>query len=210
MKRPVLVHQIKLDESATVPTALELRSPLCCGHVRNEQCSNSGCVLCNVEMLLVTLTAWLTPLLSLLSNDATHHAPRDQLQLELRHQHAVSKSGKIIFADIARAQANSIDGFHNMYSLKTRKIASYKPLAAPPRSPRLGLKEGTGWEGVEVIGPDVESRETLLELAKMTHNAYLEVNDTRWYNLGGNWTSVSELFPWRSSASVIDIVDNDV
>jgi putative lipase involved disintegration of autophagic bodies len=48
------------------------------------------------------------------------------------------------------------------------------------------------WEEHEVLAPDVESRHTLLGLAKMTNNAYVnETGDPYWYDLGGNWTSVS-------------------
>jgi putative lipase involved disintegration of autophagic bodies len=40
------------------------------------------------------------------------------------------------------------------------------------------------------MGPDVESREALLELAKMTNNAYVEPQDPYWYDLRGNWSEV--------------------
>lgn len=43
-------------------------------------------------------------------------------------------------------------------------------------------------------GPDVESREVLLVLAKMTSNAYYDGPDEQgWYDLGGNWTAVSKI-----------------
>ena len=46
------------------------------------------------------------------------------------------------------------------------------------------------WDEEEIVGPDVESRETLLALAKMTSNAYLQPDDKEWYPLGKNWTTV--------------------
>ena len=46
------------------------------------------------------------------------------------------------------------------------------------------------WDEDEVSGPDVENRDTLLTLAKMTNNAYVEPSDKAWYNLGDNWTVV--------------------
>ena len=49
---------------------------------------------------------------------------------------------------------------------------------------------GWDWEEISVPGPDVESRETLLQLAKMSNNAYVEPGDPYWYDLGGNWNSV--------------------
>ena len=46
------------------------------------------------------------------------------------------------------------------------------------------------WDEGEIVGPDTESRETLLLLAKMTSNAYLQPDDKGWYSLGENWTTV--------------------
>lgn len=47
------------------------------------------------------------------------------------------------------------------------------------------------WEEDEIVGPNVESRETLLELAKMTNNAYLQPNETGWYSLNETaWNAV--------------------
>ena len=51
------------------------------------------------------------------------------------------------------------------------------------------------WKEDEIIGPNVESRETLLELAKMTNNAYLEPDDAGWYSLNETW-NVVRLFPF--------------
>jgi lipase ATG15 len=55
------------------------------------------------------------------------------------------------------------------------------------------------WDEDEIIGPDVESRETLLELAKMTNNAYVEPGDPAWYDLEGNW-SEDYPFGWEPDA----------
>ena len=44
---------------------------------------------------------------------------------------------------------------------------------------------------MDVEGPDVESRETLLLLAKMTNNAYLSPGEQGWYELGDRWNVVS-------------------
>jgi hypothetical protein len=46
------------------------------------------------------------------------------------------------------------------------------------------------------MGPDVESRATLLELAKMTNNAYVEPDDPAWYDLGANWNDVRCCSHW--------------
>jgi lipase ATG15 len=48
------------------------------------------------------------------------------------------------------------------------------------------------WDQANVIGPDVESRETLLQLAMMTSNAYATGPDKKaeWYDLGSDWNTV--------------------
>jgi len=56
------------------------------------------------------------------------------------------------------------------------------------------------WDEDEVIGPDVTNREALLELAKMTYNAYLEPSDPTWYNLTEKWNGTSSPFGWEADA----------
>jgi lipase ATG15 len=58
------------------------------------------------------------------------------------------------------------------------------------RSIKHGQSEQLQWDEEEIIGPDVDSRETILELAKMTNNAYIEPDDPQWYDLGGKWNNV--------------------
>lgn len=55
---------------------------------------------------------------------------------------------------------------------------------------RFGQSEPLQWDEEEISSPDVDSRETLLELAKMTNNAYVQPDDPEWYELGGGWNSV--------------------
>jgi lipase ATG15 len=62
------------------------------------------------------------------------------------------------------------------------------------RRSRLHLaSKDNPWEEDEIVGPDVESRETLLLLAKMTNNAYLEPGEAGWYDLGDGWNAVRAL-----------------
>ncbi|KAG5337287.1 hypothetical protein C0989_009933 [Termitomyces sp. Mn162] len=63
----------------------------------------------------------------------------------------------------------------------------------------LEISHQLQWNEEEVIGPDVESRETLLELAKMTNNAYLCDDDPDWYDLGDSWND-SYPFGWEPDA----------
>ena len=46
------------------------------------------------------------------------------------------------------------------------------------------------WDDEEIEGPNVEDRQTLLMLAKMTYNAYVEPQDKDWYDLGEGWPTV--------------------
>jgi hypothetical protein len=55
---------------------------------------------------------------------------------------------------------------------------------------KFGQSTPLDWDEEEIVGPNVESRETLLVLAKMTNNAYLQPDDKEWYSLGENWTTV--------------------
>jgi hypothetical protein len=150
-------------------------------------------------MLPATLTSLLIPLRNFFPYNtppaATPSQPR--LQFELRHLHAVSESAHVIFSDVQpRTHYNVLQPDNNTYTLNTRPITSFRPPSfnahsnARRRSMKFGQSETLRWEEEEIISPDVESRETLLELAKMTNNAYVELDDPYWYDLGGGWNSV--------------------
>jgi hypothetical protein len=46
---------------------------------------------------------------------------------------------------------------------------------------------------VDEVVPDVTDRDTIITLAEMTYNAYLEVDSPDWHNLGEQWNIVSNL-----------------
>ena len=117
------------------------------------------------------------------------------LNLELRHVHAVSDSNRIVFSDASTSP--SFAQSNTMYSLDTRRLSSHRPSSfeehseARVRSMKFGQSTSIPWEEIDVIGPNVEKRETLLTLAKMTNDAYVvDRNDTQWYDLGKGWPSV--------------------
>jgi len=56
-----------------------------------------------------------------------------------------------------------------------------------------------GWDLRATLAPNVSDRATLLELAKMTHNAYFEPSDKEWHDIGGNWINFP--FGWEPSSS---------
>lgn len=91
------------------------------------------------------------------------------------------------------------------YALDTKLMPTYRPPSfdilnnARYRSVKFGQSTPLDWDEGEVVGPNVESRETLLLLAKMTNNAYIQPEDKEWYPLGGNWTTGFD-FGWEPDA----------
>jgi lipase ATG15 len=157
-------------------------------------------------MLPTTLLVWLNPLLAYWTGvqQPLQDPPSvdRSLTFQLRHVHAVSASSRVLFADVPATHATTTDGddggpHKGSYTVPTRTVKSYRPPSSYIWSERRsGQSTALRWEEDDVPGPDVESRETLLQLAKMSSNAYVHPNDTGWYDLE-NWEPVSPfLFPW--------------
>ncbi|KAF8176581.1 alpha/beta-hydrolase [Mycena galopus ATCC 62051] len=158
-------------------------------------------------MLPAALTTLLVSLTSLFTDSPVETAPASSppaLSFELRHLHAVSSSAHVVFADVPQRTGILSE---NSHTLQTRTISSWKPpsfaLHAKARAQSMhfgqSLLQDFPWEEDEVTAPDVEDRNTLLELAKMSNNAYVDFNETGWYQLGANW-SVSYPFGWEPDA----------
>lgn len=115
------------------------------------------------------------------------------LRFELRHEHATLLGSRVVFSDVSPTASYS-NG--SSYSIDTRYMTSYRPSSfgayddARIRSIRHAQSTNLPWYEAEIIGPNVESRKTLLELAKMTNNAYVTPNDSQWYELGEMWPNV--------------------
>jgi len=84
--------------------------------------------------------------------------------------------------------------------LKSRPMTVYRP-ADPAILARAPIPDGVDvrWNRVEVEGPDVEDRLTLLELAKMTGNAYALPGHSNWYDLEDKWNT-SFPYGWEDKA----------
>jgi hypothetical protein len=113
-----------------------------------------------------------------------------QLTFQLRHQLAVSNGSRL-------ALSNAAPSFSaQTYSVHTRPLEVYRPSSysafsrARLRSLRYKQSEQFLWEGVEMQGPLVSSRQSLLALAKMTFNSYYEAGHQQWYDLGAGWNVV--------------------
>ncbi|KAG8933740.1 putative lipase atg15 [Tulasnella sp. 419] len=120
------------------------------------------------------------------------------LSFQLRHLHAVSDSTNIIFHDVS---PQLISG--SSYSLRLRPTKVHRPrsMEAFQQARIASIQDGKSqildWEEDEVQGPDTEDRNTLLELAKMTSNAYVSQTDPLWYNLSDKWSNDSTPVGWE-------------
>ncbi|KAG5651296.1 hypothetical protein H0H81_009149 [Sphagnurus paluster] len=155
-------------------------------------------------MLPSILTSLLVPLLNLLA-PSRPAAPPEPIRFQLRHLHAISNDAHVVFSDIQPGTLHTQSNSQVDYAIQPRRISAYKPPSfeaiahARTRSMRFGQSEDLQWDEEEVIAPNVESRVTLLELAKMTNNAYVPLDDPAWYDLGGGW-NVSYPFGWEPDA----------
>jgi hypothetical protein len=117
-------------------------------------------------------------------------APRPSpLSFHLRHQHAITNDSRVIFSDMAPSFAA------DSYDVNALNIQTHRPQSATAfhsarlRSIRYDQSERVLWNPTDVLGPNVEDRETLLTLAKMTSNAYTTPSLADWYVLDG-WNRV--------------------
>lgn len=143
------------------------------------------------SMLPSALLSFLSRCLSLFSS-VSDVKPKE-LSFHLRHIHAHA-GARVFFADVppqARlvshfADADSgLDGnnasSNDVYTLRTRRRKAHRPrshaafLDARRRSMLHAESAELLWDEEGVEGPDVEDRETLRFLAKMTYNAYVRL-----------------------------------
>ncbi|OAX32964.1 alpha/beta-hydrolase [Rhizopogon vinicolor AM-OR11-026] len=152
-----------------------------------------------LNLLPVTLRFLLGSLLWLDSPQppAVQSAP-SPISLHLRHQHAITNDSRVIFSDMAPSFAA------DSYDVGTLKIQTHRPQSAKAfhsarlRSIRHDQSERVLWDPTDILGPNVEDRETLLALAKMTSNAYTTSTTSDWYVLDG-WNK-STPFGWEPDA----------
>ncbi|KAG0702953.1 alpha/beta-hydrolase [Suillus ampliporus] len=144
-------------------------------------------------MLPTALTALLVQLLGFFLDRSQRPQSahlQKPLRFELRHEHAVSPDAHVVFSDVP---VNIVYGNQSLYSIDTRHTTLYRPSSldayndARIRSMRHAQSANLPWYETDILEPNVESRETLLELAKMTNNAYVPRDDSQWYELGENW-----------------------
>ncbi|KAJ3547454.1 hypothetical protein NMY22_g1643 [Coprinellus aureogranulatus] len=97
------------------------------------------------------------------------------------------------------------DTSSSLYTIPTRHLTTYRPpsfaehAAARVLSAKFGQSAWLNWEEEEIVAPDVDKRETLLLLAKMANDAYVEPSDPAWYELPGGWNTTYP-FGWEPDA----------
>jgi hypothetical protein len=149
---------------------------------------------CSAETLLSTMLSLVPTTLRLLfasllwSDEPLNGAT--PLRFQLRHQHAVSNGSRVVFSDVVSSFASE------SYAVSAQDFDSHRPASysafdrARLRSMRYMQSERVAWDNVKMLGPNVQSRETLLQLAQMTHNSYFESGHPHWYDLGERWNTV--------------------
>jgi len=88
--------------------------------------------------------------------------------------------------------------FHPFTSAPDTPVPSWTLKAVPttvyrPRS--LQDAHDTPWDPTEMLGPDVEDRHTLSQLARISGNAYMLPGRKSWYDIDSAWNIVSRHLP---------------
>ncbi|KAI0255131.1 alpha beta-hydrolase [Lactifluus subvellereus] len=145
-------------------------------------------------MLLPSLTNFISALFSIFLPPDAHKylvtRPYNTLDFRLRHFHAVTPSAHVYFADVPLH--SSLRTHTQPLSIPISPVRTARPSSAAAfveaRTLSMrGQSASLDWKVDEISGPDVSKRETLLLLAKMTSNAYIEPNTDGWYNLTDEW-----------------------
>lgn len=85
------------------------------------------------------------------------------------------------------------------YPLRARPTSVWRPRDptalqhARWRSLHFQESEPVQWEVVETLGPDIEDKHTLSQLARMTGNAYAMPGQKNWYDVDEAWNTVRRL-----------------
>lgn len=84
-------------------------------------------------------------------------------------------------------------------TVKSVPTTVYRPrsldalLHARSQSLRHALEEEVHWDLVDVQGPDVQDRHTLVQLARMSGDAYALPGNKNWYDIDPAWNEVRKL-----------------
>ena len=88
--------------------------------------------------------------------------------------------------------------FHPISSLPDIRVPSWTLKAVPTtvyRPKYLQSLHNIPWDPVEVLGPDIEDKHTISQLARISGNAYALPGQKNWYDVDSAWNIVSRLLP---------------
>jgi lipase ATG15 len=89
-----------------------------------------------------------------------------------------------------------LDAPSTTFAVQARPTSVWRPrdtsalLHARLRSLHLQESEPVEWETVDMLGPDIEDKHTLSQLARMTGNAYAMPGQKNWYDIDQAWNTV--------------------
>ena len=109
------------------------------------------------NLLPTTLQLFLTSLLW----HPRPSTPPSTLQFQLRHQHALSNTSRVIFFNTNPDLAFTMNGL----SVRTAKTTAPKPVSQALLRSTLLRGGSVPWEPAEVNGPDIQHTDTMLSLA---------------------------------------------
>jgi hypothetical protein len=84
--------------------------------------------------------------------------------------------------------------FHPVPPVPDTLVPSWTLKAVPTTIYRPRSVQGsqhTSWDPTEVLGPDIEDRHTLSQLARISGNAYALPGQSNWYDIDAAWNVVS-------------------
>ena len=100
--------------------------------------------------------------------------------------------------------------FHPIPLLPDTLVPSWTLQAVPTtvyrRRSQEYLKHPT-WEPVEILGPDIQDKHTISQLARISGNAYALPGQKNWYDVDSAWNVVSIHFFYPSSICLITQID---
>ncbi|KAF9265594.1 alpha/beta-hydrolase [Marasmius fiardii PR-910] len=115
--------------------------------------------------------------------------PVEKAILEFPYQHVLRRPGPS-----SSFQTSPISHLSSTVTLKARLRTVYRTPSPPDalirsqgRFVEHSQSEILEWNAVDVLGPDIEDRHTLAQLARMSGNAYALPGQKNWYDLDGAW-----------------------
>ncbi|KAF6758290.1 Alpha/Beta hydrolase protein [Ephemerocybe angulata] len=120
------------------------------------------------------------------------------LTFELRHEHRLTNTSRIVFSDVKQSNFAA----ERVYRIPRKILKIPRPsshedfLAARTMSMKDDMSMMLDWQEDEIPGPDVSSRDDLLQFAHMAFNTYYADNTTEWYDVSDRGWDKSTPHGW--------------